>query len=62
MSEDAQVIIAVGVTILLTALGALGIIWSLRCNPKAPHYRLPAVVALSVPLSVSVVWTLGRLF
>lgn len=61
MNDTAQIIIAVGIACLLLAIGALGVIWSLRCSPKVPHYRLPAVIAVSIPLAASIAWALVKL-
>ena len=61
MSEVAEVIIAIGVAGLLLMLGAVGIIWAIRCAPRLPHYQLPAIIALSIPAAASIVWALLKL-
>lgn len=53
MTSLAQLIIAIGVAGLLLLVGVIGVIWALRCDPKRPHYRLPALVLLSGPISLA---------
>ena len=61
MDSTAQIILATGAAILLLMLGSSGVIWALRCDPKRPHYRLPAFVALAAPVSITVIWSLARI-
>jgi hypothetical protein len=61
MSVGAQIIIAVGVAGLLLLLGSAVVIWSVRCAAKLPHYRLPTLFALSVPITISIVWAVAHL-
>ena len=61
MNGTAQTIVAVGVAGLLLMLGIVAIIWSIRCAPRMPHYRLPALIAVSIPISLSVIWALEKL-
>lgn len=61
MSVDAQVIIAIGFAGLLLMFGVLCVIWSIRCDAKKPHYRLPALLGLSFPLLISAIWMLTKI-
>lgn len=61
MNELPLTILSLGVAVFLMMVGAIGIIWALRCSPKLPHYRLPAIVALSVPTAASIIWALLKL-
>lgn len=60
MDSTAQIILAVGVACLLLMMGGSGVIWSLRCDPKRAHYRLPAFVALAAPASITLIWAIAR--
>ena len=61
MDSTAQIIVATGVAFLLLMMGSSGVIWSLRCDPKRPHYRLPAFLALAAPASITIIWSLARI-
>lgn len=61
MSEPAQIILAIGVAGLLLMVGSVGLVWSFRCAPRMPHYRLPALIAVSLPVTASIVWALAKL-
>jgi hypothetical protein len=50
VSPTAQIIISCGVTGLLLLRGLIGVIWALRCDPRKPHYRLPAAASRSGPV------------
>ncbi len=52
MSVVAQIIMAVGVAALLVMYGGAMLVWSFRCSGNRPHYRLPTLFALSIPLGV----------
>ncbi|MBB3956299.1 hypothetical protein GGR38_003262 [Novosphingobium sediminicola] len=36
-------------------LSCVGIIWVVRCDPKKPHYRLPAIATVVGPLIALVI-------
>jgi hypothetical protein len=54
MSPVAQIILAIGLGGLCLLFGLVGVIWSIRCDPKRPHYRLTAIAALAGPLMLVV--------
>lgn len=53
MSPVAQIIVAIGLGGLLVLFGVVGVIWAIRCDPKRPHYRFPAMVVLTGPVLVA---------
>jgi uncharacterized membrane protein YciS (DUF1049 family) len=54
MSAIAQIIVAAGFACALLLFGMVGVIWSIRCDPKRPHYRLPALAAFVGPIGVAI--------
>lgn len=61
IDSTAQIIVAVGIACLLATLGGSVIIWTLRCDPKRAHYRLPALIGLALPASITILWSVTRL-
>jgi hypothetical protein len=53
MSATAQIIVAIGLAAMLFLIGLIGVIWSIRWDPKRSHYRLPSLVALSGPVGLA---------
>jgi hypothetical protein len=57
MTPLAQIIVAIGLGGLLLLLGIVAVIWAIRCDPKRPHYKLPAFAALAGPAVLALlVW------
>lgn len=52
MIAAAQIIVAVGLGGLFLLLGIVALIWAIRCDPKRPHYRLPALATLAGPAAL----------
>ena len=59
MDSAAQIILAIGASLLLAMMGSAAVIWSLRCDPKRAHYRLPTLLAVTLPAASIILTKVG---